>query len=439
MPIKILSSGDSMQESPDSLIGSALKTVGRNVYRAAPRVVEGTLGLPGNVEWLAGTGINKLSGALGGKGGDEEYVPTLPTSSSIKRNVTDPLQEKLGISKEWSEPQGKAEEVVDRVWSDLPFLAVGGAGSLLSKLGRSGASHIFGKAAEEAGAGPVGSILASTIGGTGFDMLNKTGWKGIRNQGMKIKDASYKDASKHAKGKVVDASTLKEGITKEFDSLGGASGLKTSSEKEIRSQMQRIFNKIDTKKGVSTIPVQDAWDLKKHFNNIIKDLDPKTDGTERRYYERIVNNINKNAMDPASAKFKEFGIPYKKAENLHIGIEGGGKIKKLAEKNADISSLMQKNPLVSAILGGGTLYALGPAKVVAGATGALSSRTLMRAAQFYGKSSEARKLLKDIASESLLNNTHQMKINISKLNHLADEYEEENPYISRGKIKILKG
>jgi len=142
---------------------------------------------------------------------------------------------------------------------------------------------------------------------------------------------------------------------------------------------------------------------------------------------------------------KSFGKYYLPAEDLYIGLDAPSKIRKVLERHTSLENLIE-NPLAKlGLLGtGGTalllkgLPGLGAAALGVGTTAAtgITAREITRWFDFFTKSKEAQRMIKDIGKAALDDNLKALPIYLTKFNDLANNYSKNHPVAG---VEILSG
>jgi hypothetical protein len=377
MPIKIISGG--LKEAPakvstnmrvpdyseESLLGSGL----RNVARLGARGLETGLGGVGSIADLflkAGKTIEPYlqMPELGTESSLPERLP-IPTTEDIRQHVTKPIEENF-LPQGYLEPQGKAEEFLDYVGADLPYIALGGAG-LGQKLIRSIGSSAGIMGAKEAGLGSVGQMAGGMIGGGLPGLLAKGRPSQVRKYGEQLRQQNYAKAEPIAKSTYFDGTNLKKGIE---DLLEEASDhLNFDKKKEVINNLGKVYNEIPS----GNLLINQAWKRKKDLNNLISNLrfDPKYD-VARNYYKRAVGSL-KGFLEEAGNKYPEFGKPYQSAEKLTMAVKSKPELISLFKKDSRLRQTVEKNKLAKAVLS--TFGVLGP-EIAGGLAGKVFGGTM---------------------------------------------------------------
>lgn len=380
------------------------QAITRNIYRGGKKLAQ-LAGLPGTIA--------------------EAFFPNeskktlLPTMQSIEENIFKPFEEKY-LPKGYGQSKGDLEDISDMMAQSLPMIVFGGLPALAASAG----SAVAIKGAERAGAGPLGQFAAGMVGGVSPRLLmNKIAKGGIRNQAIKQYTKDYKAAEPIAKQHAISADGYKKAINQEWDKLhSGSSGIGHSDIKRVSHEIKLANQDIVGDK----VNVLRAWDRKKHLNKLIKN---ENDPNVKQYLKSLVNKVNEKVINPAAKEFPDFGIPYQRAEDLYIGVNAPNAIRKIVEEATSLKGLI-KNPLAKVGFLGATAGGLklaGIPGVVAGTAGTLATRSVLRTADLFWKSQEARNIMKDIGRAALNDDKAAIPQYLSLLNKAADNYEKKNP------------
>ena len=386
------------------------QAIARNIYRGGKKLVQ-LAGIPGSIAQAIAP---------------NEYEKTLlPSMQSLEENVFKPFEEKY-LPKDYGKAKSDLEDVSDLMFQAIPMIAMGGWPALASATG----SALAIKGSEKLGAGPLGQFAAGLAGGMAPRFLmNRVGLGGIRNKAITEYKKDYEAAKPFAKKNTMPAQQYNQAINQEWDLVNsGTAGIG-------KDDIKRVAHEITlAKKDVigDNVNVLRVWDRKKHLNNLIKaEKDPEV----KKYFSRLVGKIKETILDPASEKYPEFGTPYKRAEDLFVGVNAPNAIRKVLEKSTDLQSLITHPLAKMGLLGatGGLLKGglLTTATGAAGGAGvALGTRYLLRAGDMFWKSKEARKIMKDIGIAAINDNKAALAQYLSLLNKEAQNYDQETTGIN---------
>ena len=342
----------------------------RNIARLTSRGIESLAGLPGDIEaGLRGVGsyaANKLFGT-------PELVPTetaLPTSEQIRSKVTEPL------GGEYLAPRGEAEQFGDAVVSDLVplLLPIKGKIPFVRALTSAGLGNLASFAVSQAGGGKtaqtgakIGTMIAtSLVGPSGIKNYMSSLYK-------KAIDSIPQGASISAKPVIENIDRLSKIIKK---------GIPTESKEAVGKIISGIEGKI--KNGF--IPVDEAIEIKRNINEIVKDLKGAT-GIEKML-PSITTSLNQ-VINDYGKRNGTFIRNFREAEGVYKGVTEVSRASKFLQNNVKLEKFL--TPITGWLLGlyptSGTINTIG---ALFGAREALPAiESLMRSPairRYYAKS-----------------------------------------------------
>lgn len=398
------------QQQPEQEEESYLAKAGRNLYRGTKELTK-LVGLPGTI---AQTVFPK-----------ESDKTLLPTMQGIEEKVYQPLEEKY-LPKGYGKPQGTAEEISDMMFQSIPWIVSGAATSGLSTAagatGRALTASLGIKGIEKAGGGPILQLLGGILGGASPGLLRKgVGFGGIRSKVIQESKKSYKQAEPFAQAINYPANDYSASISKNWERLhSGKSGIRQPDIKRVAHEIKQLDKDVLGGK----VNVKKAWESEDHLYKLIgKETDPEV----KKFLQGIRGDLLDTVINPAAKEYPKFGIPYKRGDNLHIGAFAPNAIRKVIEHNTSLKNLVT-SPLAQMGLLGATGTALkisGLKGIPVAIGGTLGTRYLLRAGDMFMKSSEARKIMKDIGIAAINDDKVALAQYLSLFNKTAEDYEKE--------------
>lgn len=444
MQIKIKSGGlaDPSGGIPDPInegwVGKSL----RNIIRTPFAIGELLAGGPGAISELALQGAKKIKPYVDIPSPVTNWLPDLPEHtplplpSDIHKNITKPIESKF-FSKGYLEPQGKGEELLDMITGDLPFIFGGGSGAFpkLAQLGESIGGNVALKGAQELGLGIPAQVAAGMTGRlTGGSLSRGILPTKLRKNAEIAARQQYSIAENVAKSKKLKSNATE--YLKEIEDVEQrlSKELTTSETKKIKHHINELGNVVTKNEAL----VDDVWAKKKAINNLI--YKTNLSDLEKSYYYPLRDTANK-FLKMASEEHPEFGKPFQFSEDITRGLKYRSTMRDLLETHGG-SKIFTEKPWLKALLLGGGAYFGHLGKVIKTGVIAypatLAMKEMARGVDFYRKSSEARKIINNIAKEATIGNKKTVFNLLSKLSNEADSYERQTGQ-QQLKIKIKSG
>ena len=184
--------------SRERSVGETLEDVGMSTFAGLQSGVEGLVGLPGDIQKLAGAGASWGAGKLGfspevQEGAKSLGLPQLPTTTDVNRFAESIIGPKYQPQTDVGRYVGRTAEMVPAAIAGPGSLIRKGAMALLPGVAMEATKDVTGGSpAAEAAAGVAASLLAAGRGGAGTtEMLKKVGKsdKAYANLERDVKDA----------------------------------------------------------------------------------------------------------------------------------------------------------------------------------------------------------------------------------------------------------
>lgn len=428
------------------------KRVGAGILASAAR---GVTSIPELVGSVLGKGVTSLASGLIGDNNLEgsklgqKNIPGNPerygarpqndvyTSPEFKKtlgelNQKDPKQligEQLGY--ENLEPQSFGESLLHGVAEDLPNILMSPTG-IISKIGSSVLSNIGSKGAKNLGFGNIAQI-ASGLGTQGLGRyLSKRGAGGLVGDAKKIMNSLYEKWDKYAANAKVESAPY-------LDILESAKQTFNELPVKVRENASvHVDDFIDQIKGKKATDYNNAKDLMNLISGKtakVSDTNYKTIVDIRRLIGQSIPEAKNNAekgmyknlykqfsqqLDSVSKSNPEVA-GFLKAQNIDLGINGSGFLRKLASRDKSISELI-KDPLVKSMFGlgsiGGLFGLLSPKKLAVGAATSIATPKIARAINFM-KNPETLKLFNDASIDAVIGDKVSLINNLKSLNVMS--------------------
>jgi len=319
-----------LPEESTSQPESSLQTGFRNIARLTARGAESLAGLPGDIEsglrtagnWV----VNKLTGV-------SELVPTqpsLPTSEQIRKEVTQPL------GGEYLAPQGEAEQFGDAIVSDLVplLLPLKGKIPFTRALASAGFGNLASWGVKQAGLG-VGAQTGAKLGTMiATSLVGPAGLNRYMNSLYQTAESSIPEgAAISAKPVIENIDRLKKIINK---------GISTES----KDAVGKIINGIEGKIKNGFLPVDEAIEIKRNINEVVRDLRGAT-GIQKML-PSITNSLNEVITNYGKGN-RSFLRNFREAEGVYKGINEASKITSFLQKNVTLDKFL--TPITGILLG----------------------------------------------------------------------------------------
>jgi hypothetical protein len=320
------------------------------------------------------------------------------------------------VPKDYLKPRHVGEKILHGIAQDLPIiLATAGAGALPA-IGRSASSNTAMKTAEEIGLGPLGQLVAGSIGGSGFDLFRRGGTPGkLRATASDIMKKDYDKAAAIAPKLTENAQELEKNIGNLR--VQAINTLPLDIAKKANKELARLDSAIHNGK----INVNRAWNFKKLFNKLAYNSD--TNEALIPLYKKAGAYLN-DVLESASKSSPDFGKYYNRAEDLYLGLKAPSKLRRILEENTDLEKLLT-SPLAKLGLFGAATKPLAAGKAALNALSVVPiTKYTARSVDFFTKSKTARQLFNDILKDALSDNKASLASNLTKLNNEAEKYED---------------
>lgn len=342
------------------------------------------------------------------------------------------LREKLGYTPQQLQPKNLLESIVQGGLEKIPTTAALGGGAVQAGLGFLGSAAK--EKAKQAGFGP----LAQAGIEFGTEVLGSAGARGlrpgkIRNDLRSEMKQGYALADKKiAKIPTQDATQLKESLTTIIDDLP-TSGLNSAERNIVRKELINLEKNILHDK----ILPSNVLKYKRHVNNLIKNEFKKSDPNSAliNQYRRTVGALNEN-LASTGKRFKSFGAPYQRSEDIFKGLDTPSAITRLLENNTSLKTIIGKDPTgqtVRALVTLASGYTLGIPTTSAAIASAFPLRYGARAYELFTKSKTARNLASKLAYE-VGNDSIKSAVNTSR--RLVHEIKKDKK--NKPKIEIVR-
>lgn len=437
MPYKVLSTGEVREAAQPEGWGEFL---GRKAVQAVPRAVSGAIGLPIGAAKLAGSILQPISNKL------ESYLPEnkeieelgrqlglekdsekleLPNTEDIYKGQSQVLQ-KLGVPKKLLESKpGFLEGTLDRAVTALPWVYLM-PGSLTANLTREVGASAAGQGAEELGAGPLGQLTASILGGwatgKGFNAVTNYLKKGGSIENLETLSETAKtnfyNKEKELGSKIqAPAREYESNLNKLYSEIVDDISLPTKSKKELINR----FKKFEQDYATGKISASRLAERTKQINAA---------------YPSITNPIEENYLRRAQKIMFDEG---KRIGEIHPewynAWESARSIGRAQSYKVILPEILQDSPKLVKYLTNGTIRA------ILGLTGIKTS--LNKGAQvigFLNESRAGRDLLKKAMEYTVNRNIPALEKTYRELQKLTDKYEKENSVqrTPKGKYRIIK-
>jgi hypothetical protein len=266
------------------------------------------------------------------------FEPSAPTS----QNLVSGARKLTG----YAEPQTTAQRFAYNAGQAIPQTAAAlltGGASAAVPAAAAGVGSAAGKtASQELGLGTIGDIALSVIGGGLGSNLARGGTKAIANRIPVIRRESYKTAEEAGKKLPLvggDVSQVQKDILNIEANAKNAIGGPLSKKyyKQLLHDTNTLTDKI--KKGNANV-----WDLveaKKKLNTIAYDY--KVPDKVRYAFGDARDSLN-NTIRNFEEVYKEFGMPYRKGENLTTFIKGSERFKDFFKQHKELDGLLSDLP-----------------------------------------------------------------------------------------------
>ena len=302
-----------VEDIEEQLPSTALRNVTRGGVKALTSaatlpldVASGLASVEGGIENSLGKAMSNLGlGSIAGEQLPPMSLPSwFPTSSGIEQTIKSPIQKMLPPG--YLEPQGPKEQKFDSFVSDVVSLATP-MGPLKSlPLGRSMIASGLGQfakwLAEEKGIGEAGQegvklgtmVLASTMGIGGLK--------------EHMKNLYAKAEASIPEGATVNVRQLDPVFTKVRKVI------QKGAETESKEFMNKHINALESKIINGKIPVDEAWQFKRDFNEIIGGK-KKLTGVAK--YLPEINHELKKSLEAYGKTNKAFGTAFSAGDDIY--------------------------------------------------------------------------------------------------------------------------
>lgn len=388
----------------------------RSGARTLARVAESIAGLPGDISagvlGLANIGLEKATGKR------NILPPQLaPTSEDIREYITKPL------TGESLEPQNEYEKFYDDIIGDAAAILVPVKGKIPFKQLGSQALRSLGIAA----AGNTGKILAEQFtdnpiitSGAKVGSMLLASLKGGRPKLEQMEKSFYEEAERGHPD--ITTSYIKPAENK-------INRIIKSLEKGDRTDKDFLlerFNKFTPLVDNGVADMKELINLKTGWNDYIGN--PKIPIKTRNFLKRGVGILNES-INKYGKRNPKFGIPWKKAEELHGALRSTNYVAEFLSKHPLLEKSMS-NPIIKYGLFGGLVHkGIGltslPWLAAAGA-GLYAGKEGFKFLNLVTKSPIAAKTYKEFIKHSLMNDTKAVARDLATLNKEADKYDESS-------------
>lgn len=416
------------QEEPESPEENWLEQNMRAIGAPAASVASFIGGLPAIPGQLAFAAINYASGgktpsyreAQEGINKEHPWIPLPKTSEQIRESIDK-------FSNGVTQSQGEAEQLREDILADTalaliaPPLGAAKAATtglkIAGALFRSTAGNLSALAAEKLGAGAIGQTGAKILGMAAASTAG--GRKVLRGQMQANYDAATKAAGKdRAVAKPLAQNIKKMKREVELSDIPGKDF--------IKERLEAVNDAISSDR----IPVKQARELKVNMNQWRNSS--QTPKEAKPYIKRIASDLKKT-LDDYGKTNPEFGHNFKAAEDLFAGLGSEFKLaeftRKFASENPDawknIGSAAVKTLLTAGLVSGGALTK-GVAGGIGTASGILGGREAYKIYRLLAKSPQAVQYYKETAKAALKNDSAAFIKNATKLDQIAQKYEDED-------------
>lgn len=424
--MKLPNVGFSIDEEEAPRTESTAQYIGRGAARTAARVGEALLGLPGDIaqtalsaikvgesgsHWLANKlGVGGLIGA--GESAFPERTP-LPTSEDIRTYVTGTIAKAL--PEKYLEPQSPGEKFSDDFFSDLTSLAIPlpGIGKLPFKraLAASGLGNLASWAAQDIGAPEegqqalkLGTMLAVSMAGKG--RLNQT------------KKDLYKTAESAVKDNVLLENRLKP-IADKWEKAISKGTQEAPSKAFINDRIKDIKDNFSSG-NEHIIDIKNALELKKDWNEIrySKGIPSRA----KPAFNDMMNALH-DIINEYGSKHKLFYEPWKRAENIHMGLTEASQLNSWLQKHITPTKV---GGAAAGLLLGSHLMHTGFGSSIGAIGGALALKHGIKAFEALKNSKEIRKYYANVIKSAAKNNAAAAIKNAQHLNKAIEKNLEKN-------------
>lgn len=187
-------------------------------------------------------------------------------------------------------------------------------------------------------------------------------------------------------------------------------------------------------KGGNQIPADQAWTLKKDFNEQFskKFVDGSTlSNTDKKYLGELINGLGNTLKEYGSTVNPEFGKAWIPAEDMYKGYHQANKVVEFFKENPKIQSIVKSKAakaLFGAVFfGGGKAGKILTTAVPGAIAGAgYVAGEVEKAIKMIQKSPAIKKYYQEVLNDIALGNTAATAKSLSKLNKAAADYEKKN-------------
>jgi len=410
------------EEEEMSPYHKAGKEAGRHLVRSLSRAGEAVVGIPGNIQSLVETGVNRLIGWAFGENiaktamqedpfekrieiaGMEIKPGKLPTTQDLRKLSQALTGDKL-------EPQSYGEEIADEIVEDVASLMfpIGGKIPLSKSIGMSVIGTLGKEAVKEMGVGEKGQTA------TKLGLMLSTG---LINSGSARNFASqeYKKAIDMIPQEAVVAPRIIEKKLAKFTSelqKGGISPQKAPAY-QLSKQLQQTI-----KKNRGMLPVEELPAYRASINDYRFGKELKERGSY--YLDRFDDVLNETLFEYGKQN-PQFMNQYKKALTAYAGVKQTGKIARYISRKVDPNQFTPHTLMLFGHMGLFTPAALGAAGAAYGA--AQSYKLFSR----ITKNKELRKYYVGVLENAAKRNSGAMINNLKKLDDELNKMDLSKEY-----------
>jgi hypothetical protein len=323
---------------------------------------------------------------------------------------------------------GFIQDIAQKTARALPVTLITGATSLAAQV-----PVVLGNVAEvtvkKLGLGAGWQLLANFLGSSVASIAQHVGTaSNIEKLAEKAKKEFYKEAD--AAAPKVTANV--EPIVNTINNVEQQASEKTLDIYEkMQPELIDILNKLQMTKGKTSISALQS--AKRKVNSMIESLsglrnwfDPNAQ-MQKELYQQILGSI-KQEMKNTAELHPEWGVPFYKAEQLHIATHGRGAIGKMIEKIApgDLAAL---SPITKKLITGsfGSLPKLAKTAGWTLGTG-LAAKEMMKFYNMYSKSPIIRQMIHGLTVDAMEHNIPSFMSNLKALDTEAQKLAAKPTY-----------
>ncbi|HWY35348.1 MAG TPA: hypothetical protein VNX68_11935, partial [Nitrosopumilaceae archaeon] len=292
------------------------------------------------------------------------------------------------------------------------------------------------QAAKIAGVGTLGARAVKELGGgelaqegTKLGLMLATGLQGSRKVLENRLDTNYQTLEKLATGATQDASKLRNVVRTVRSDV--EKGIQTTEKKTVSNLLNEVNDSIY--KGRQGISVAEAVELDKDINEILRDR--STSPKIKKQLSKVQDGLS-GVLEDYGERNKPWLNVYRETKDLDNGFNNRSVINDFLQNEVSLEGRLKssigKNLVFGGVFGSG-LYNLG-AKSLASVPVAIGLRESVKMAEFLRNSKVARKYYVDTMNAALSNNKNAFAQAASKLDKVAEKYEEKHPSEKRYRI-----